>query len=91
MVRADYDQSRRFVLIAKRESAMHIVENAKRNLEKEYQQKLCTAAEAAATVKSGDFLCFPIAVGEPTLFVRALAARKHEPEGVIINSTFALA
>ncbi len=51
----------------------------------EYRQKLCSPQEAAAIVKSGDHLCFPIFAGEPTLFVRALAARKHELEGVVVN------
>ncbi|MRR10167.1 4-hydroxybutyrate CoA-transferase, partial [bacterium] len=53
--------------------------------EQEYQQKLYTPEEVAATVKSGDHLCFPICAGEPTLFVKALAARKHELEGVVVN------
>ncbi|MBT1074183.1 acetyl-CoA hydrolase/transferase family protein [Geobacter grbiciae] len=53
--------------------------------EQEYQQKLSTAEEVAATVKSGDHLCFPICAGEPTLFVKALAARKHELERVVVN------
>ncbi|HSM93058.1 MAG TPA: acetyl-CoA hydrolase/transferase C-terminal domain-containing protein [Anaeromyxobacteraceae bacterium] len=51
----------------------------------EYRQKLCTPAEAAALVESGDHLCFPLFAGEPTLLVRALAARKHELEGVVVN------
>lgn len=51
----------------------------------QYQQKLCTPAQAAAIVKSGDHLCFPICAGEPTLFVKALAARKEELEGVVVN------
>jgi acyl-CoA hydrolase len=50
-----------------------------------YQQKLCTPAQAAATVQSGDHLCFPICAGEPTLFVQALADRMQELEGVVIN------
>jgi acyl-CoA hydrolase len=53
--------------------------------ELEYQQKLCTPAQAAAIVASGDHLCFPICAGEPTLLVRALAARKHELSGVVVN------
>jgi len=64
---------------------MDSVKNAKRSFEQEYREKLCSPEEAAATVKSGDYLCFPISVGEPTLFVRALAARKHELQGVVIN------
>lgn len=56
-----------------------------RNYDQEYQQKLCTPADAAAIVNSGDHLCFPICAGEPTLFVKALAARKHELEGVVVN------
>lgn len=53
--------------------------------EQEYQQKLCSAAAVAETVKSGDHLCFPICAGEPTLLVKALAARKRELEGVVVN------
>lgn len=58
---------------------------AERNYEKEYLQKLRTPEEAASIVNSGDYLCFPICAGEPTLFVKALAARKHELEGVVVN------
>ncbi|MFZ2949337.1 MAG: acetyl-CoA hydrolase/transferase C-terminal domain-containing protein, partial [Desulfuromonadaceae bacterium] len=61
------------------------MENTRLNFEKEYQQKLCTAAEAASIVKSGDYLSLPIGVGEPTLFVRELAARKRELFEVVIN------
>ncbi len=50
-----------------------------------YQQKLSTPAEAAASVQSGDHLCFPICAGEPTLLVQALAERMHELEGVVVN------
>lgn len=64
---------------------MNSVKNAKSSYEQKYRQKLCSPEEAASIVKSGDSLCFPISVGEPTLFVRALAARKHELEGVIVN------
>jgi len=55
------------------------------NFEREYREKLCSPQEAAATVKSGDQLCFPLNAGEPTLFVRALAARKNDLEGVVVN------
>jgi len=53
--------------------------------EEQYLQKLCTPAEAAVIVESGDHLCFPICAGEPTLFVQALADRMQELEGVIVN------
>ena len=53
--------------------------------EEQYLHKLCTPAEAAGIVDSGDHLCFPICAGEPTLFVKALAARKHELKGVVVN------
>ncbi len=55
------------------------------NYKQEYQQKLCTPAQAANIVNSGDHLCFPICAGEPTLFVKALAARKTELQGVVVN------
>ena len=64
---------------------MQSIARAKSNFEQEFRQKLVTAAEAAAVVRSGDHLCFPLGVGEPTLFVRALAARKRELEGVVVN------
>ncbi|HZZ83676.1 MAG TPA: acetyl-CoA hydrolase/transferase C-terminal domain-containing protein [Anaeromyxobacteraceae bacterium] len=50
-----------------------------------YRQKLCTPAQAAAIVRSGDHLVFPICAGEPTSFVKALAARKRELAGVVVN------
>lgn len=53
--------------------------------EEQYMQKLCTPAEAAVVVNSGDHLCFPICAGEPTLFVQALADRMQELDGVIVN------
>jgi acyl-CoA hydrolase len=58
---------------------------ARSNYGQEYRQKLCSPAEAASLVKSGDHLCFPLFAGEPTLFVKALAARKRELEGVVVN------
>jgi succinyl-CoA:cyclohexane-1-carboxylate CoA transferase len=58
---------------------------ARSNYEQEYRQKLCSPADAASLVKSGDHLCFPLFAGEPTLFVKALAARKRELEGVVVN------
>ena len=64
---------------------MTSVSISKRNYQREYQQKLCTPEEAASVVNSGDHLCFPLGLGEPTLFVRALAARKRELEGVVVN------
>lgn len=64
---------------------MTILSLAKRNYDQEYLEKVCTPAEAASVVKSGDHLCFPLGVGEPTLLVKALAARKRELHGVVVN------
>ncbi len=64
---------------------MQTLSTAKASYEQEYRQKLCAPEEAAAVVRSGDCLCFPLFAGEPTLLVRALAARKHELEGVVVN------
>jgi len=50
-----------------------------------YQRNLCTPEAAAATVQSGDHLCFPICAGEPTMFVQALADRKSELKDVVVN------
>jgi len=64
------------------------MENVKRaalSFEQEYLQKVCTAVEAASIVTSGNYLSLPIGVGEPTHFVRALAARKRELQEVVIN------
>jgi succinyl-CoA:cyclohexane-1-carboxylate CoA transferase len=58
---------------------------ARSNYEQEYRNRQCSPAEAASLVRSGDHLCFPLFAGEPTLFVKALAARKHELEGVVVN------
>lgn len=59
--------------------------NNTQDLELLYKEKLTTPEQAAAIVKSGDHLCFPICAGEPTMFVRALAARKHDLKGVVVN------
>src|SRR5512147_2766399 len=67
------------------EHTMSAVTQAKASCEQEYRHKLCTPEEAASIVKSGDHLCFPLFAGEPTLFVKALAARKRELEGVVVN------
>lgn len=49
-----------------------------------------SAAEAAALVKSGDWLDFGVSVSQPDAFERALAARKHELRNVNIRSGFTL-
>ena len=64
---------------------MNALPQSRSNFEQEYRQKLCSPQEAASVVESGNFLCLPLNAGEPTLFVRALAARKHELEGVVVN------
>lgn len=64
---------------------MHTAAAVRSNFELEYLEKLCSPEEAVQVVKSGDHLCFPLGVGEPTLFVKALAARKRELEGVVVN------
>ncbi len=51
----------------------------------EYRRKLCTPEDAAAEVRNGEFLVFPICAGEPILFTKALAARQESLEGVTIN------
>ena len=67
------------------DSSMSSTAKPRRHFEQEYRQKLCTPTEAASLVKSGDHLCFPLFAGEPTLLVKALNARKHELEGVVVN------
>jgi|GEM_PF-5661241 len=43
---------------------------------KMYDEKLCSAAEAAAAIESGDHIWFPVGAGEPYSFILALEARK---------------
>ena len=64
---------------------MNSLAQARSSFQQEYRQKLCSPQDAASLVRSGDHLCFPLFAGEPTLFVRALAARKRELEGVVVN------
>ena len=45
--------------------------------QKMYQEKLVSAAGAAAAVDSGDHIWFPVGAGEPYAFISALAARKE--------------
>lgn len=42
-----------------------------------YQEKLVSATRAAAAIESGDHIWFPVAVGEPHAFLRALIDRKQ--------------
>ncbi|WP_242343397.1 acetyl-CoA hydrolase/transferase family protein [Anaeromyxobacter terrae] len=55
-----------------------------------YRERRCTPAEAAAIVRSGDQLVLPICAAEPTLFVKALGARKHELSGVVVHQQHTL-
>ena len=64
---------------------MNSLAQARSSFQQEYRQKLCSPQDAASLVRSGDHLCFPLFAGEPTLFVRALAVRKRELEGVVVN------
>ena len=51
-----------------------------------YQEKLVSAGSAAAAIESGDHIWFPVGIGEPYAFLRALVDRKQELEDVTINS-----
>ena len=66
-------------------AALNNAPASNRSCREEYQQKLCSPAEAASAVKNGEFLVFPICAGEPILFTKALAARQQSLEGVTIN------
>lgn len=50
-----------------------------------YRDKLVRPADAAAAIDSGDHIWFPVGVGEPHAFLRALVDRKHELRGVTIH------
>ncbi len=57
-----------------------------RNFRDELRSKTVTPEEAAAFVKSGDWVDYGGALQAPVLFDRALAARRDELEGVRIRS-----
>lgn len=50
-----------------------------------YQEKLVSAQAAANTIESGDHIWFPVGVGEPHAFLRALVDRKETLQDVTIN------
>lgn len=52
---------------------------------KEYEQKLVTASQAAAIIKSGDWIDYGWATGTPVLLDKALAARSDELTDVKIR------
>ena len=54
------------------------------------QAKQITAAEAAALVRSGDWVDYGMSVGEPDLFDGALAARAAELRGVRVRGAVAV-
>jgi acyl-CoA hydrolase len=56
----------------------------------ELKRKMVSAEEAAAVVKSGDWLDYGFGLGQPDLFDRALAARIHTLEGVKLRGCLAL-
>lgn len=53
--------------------------------QKLYEEKLCTAADAAAVIESGDHIWFPVGGGEPDIFLRALIDRKESLQGVVTH------
>lgn len=59
--------------------------------ENEYQKKRCTAADAAALVKSGDTIFLPGGAITPTAFAHALYARREELENVAVLNYLPLA
>ncbi len=52
---------------------------------KEYQRKLRTPQEAAAVVKSGDWVDYTSCLGKPVLLDQALAGRREELRDVKIR------
>jgi len=52
--------------------------------------KMRSAAEVAATVRTGDRLDYGFALSEPDLFDAALAARKSELRDVVIRGALSL-
>jgi len=50
-----------------------------------YKEKLFSASDAAAAIESGEHIWFPVGIGEPYAFLKALVDRKKELQGVTIN------
>jgi acyl-CoA hydrolase len=60
------------------------------SLAEEYQRKRIAADDAAALVRSGDWVDFGFGLGQPDLFDQALAARRDELRDVKIRAAFTL-
>ena len=60
------------------------------SFESELKRKTVSAEEAAALVKSGDWIDYGFGVAQPDVFDRALAARIAQLSGVKIRGTLAL-
>lgn len=58
--------------------------------EKQYQEKLTTAAEAVKIIKSGDWVDYSWCVNHPYALDQALAARKDELEDVKVHGSTSL-
>jgi len=55
-----------------------------------YQEKLVSATAAAAVIENGDHIWFPVGVGEPHAFLKALVERKYELQGVTTHQILAV-
>ena len=60
------------------------------SFESELKRKTVAAEEAAALVKSGDWIDYGFGIGQPDVFDQALAARIPQLTGVKIRGTLAL-
>ncbi len=61
-----------------------------RDIQKMYQEKLCTAAQAAQEIKSGFWIDYGFFNGKPIKFDEALAARKDELQDIVILAAVTL-
>lgn len=59
--------------------------NNMKNWQQMYDDKLVSAADAAAAIDSGDHLWFPVGAGEPDVFLQALIARKKSLKDVVTH------
>lgn len=50
-----------------------------------YEDRLCSAEEAAAAIESNERIWFPTGFGEPAAFIQALVARKESLLGVVTH------
>ncbi len=65
--------------------AYYMTYDSKKDVQKQYSEKLCSADEAVKNIKSGDWVTYGFFNGKPIACDAALARRKDELEDVLIG------